>query len=178
MVSLVVGAAAHAGHIGSDIGLCHGEASDVFTADKLRDVVLFLLLRPEALNVERRTPALHVEGHPPGGVDLGHLLDGKAALHEPHAVAAVLLVDAEAEETQFGHLVEDLFAPVLVFFVLFHVGLDLVLGKIPCHVLKHLLLGGQFKLHDDILSPLWFYAFRSTTMQMPCPPPPQIVSRP
>jgi len=147
VVALVFGAAFHGGDVRTDIRFGHGEAADIFAGDEFGNVMFFLLFRSKFLDGERRTPALHVEGHAPGDMHPGHLLDGERAFQKAHAVSAVLLVDTEAEKSELCHLVKNFPAPEMVFFVFLDMRRDFLFGKVSRRLLNHFLFFRQCKIH-------------------------------
>ena len=139
VIAFIVGVAFHRGDIRANIRFGHCKTADIFATDKPGNVVSLLFLRAEFLNGKRRTPTLHVESHPPGGMDFGDLFNGQRAFQKAHAVAAVLLFEGETEKSQFGHFKKYFFAPEMIFLVFFYMRRNFFFGKTSGRVLNHLL---------------------------------------
>ena len=96
-----------------------------------------------------------------GGIDLGDLLHGQDVAGVRAGGAADLLAVGQAEDAGLAELPEGLQGELTGLVSLPHVGEELLLGKLPGHLLNHLLLMSEREIHRSyILSrvPGWFPA--------------------
>ena len=147
MVTLVHGEGLLALRIGAGTGLGQAESADPLAAAQLGQVLF--LLGGGAVLIDGSSAQRGVSGQDDtgGAADLAHLLNGHDIGQNIAAGAADRLREVDAHHAQLSHLLDGLLGEVLLGIDLLSEGLDFVFSKLLVHLLDHLLLFRQSKIH-------------------------------
>ena len=151
MVALVNGEGLLALSIGAGTGLGQAESADPLAAAQLGQVLF--LLGGGAVLIDGRSAQRGVGRQDNTGraANLGHFLNRHDVGQHVAACTANGLREINAHHAQLSHLLNGLFGEVLLRVDLLGQGLDFVLSKLLVHLLDHLLLFRQSKIHYLIL---------------------------
>ena len=115
---------------------------------RLREVLLLDGLAAERQDVPRAEPVVRGHGERERAVDPRDLLDADRVARHVHAGAAVLLGDADPEETELRELRHDLLREALFLVPLLGVREDLRAREIADGLAEELVVLGQGEVHD------------------------------
>src|SRR5262249_5371040 len=102
LVTLAARGGAHAGRVGTEIGLGQPEAADGRPGRQLRQPLLPVLLRAVGVDREHHEPRLHARERAQAAVAAFQLLVDQAVVRLPQPCAAVFLWQRRPEEAEFG----------------------------------------------------------------------------
>ena len=147
MVALIHGKGLLTLGVGAGAGLGQTESADPLAAAQLGQVLFLLGGSAVLVNGSGAQRGMGRQDNTGGAADLGHFLNGHNVGQHIAACTADLFGEVDAHHAQLCHLLDGLFGEVLLSVDLLGEGLDFVFSKLLVHLLDHLLLLRQSKIH-------------------------------
>ena len=147
MVALVNGEGLLALSIGAGTGLGQAESTQPLAAAQLGQVLFLLGGSAVLVNGSGAQRGMGRQDNTGGAAYLGHFLNGHNVGQHIAACTADLFGEVDAHHAQLSHLLDGLFGEVFLSVDLLGQGLDFVFSKLLVHLLDHLLLFRQSKIH-------------------------------
>ena len=155
--------------IGTSARLGQAESAQPLAAAELGQVLCLLLRGTVLINRSSTQAGVSGDDDTGGATDLAQLLHCHDVGQHIAACTADRGGEVNAHHAQLAHLLDGLFGEVLFCINLLSQGLDFVFSKLAVHLLHHLLLLGQSKIHRYILLTGVFYlpgsGFHPTRLQ-------------
>ena len=123
------------------------KSAEPFTAQQFGQIFLFLFFRAEFIDRCSTQRSMGRKDHGCGAADFRHFFDGHHIRKHVTAGSAVLLREVNAHHAQFCHLFDGFHREHFFGIHLFCQRLDFIFSKFAVHLLRHLLLFGQVKIH-------------------------------
>ena len=113
-VAALLGARAHAHHVGAGARLAHRQRADMLAGDQLRQIAPLLRLGAVAADLVDAEIGMRAVGQPDRGRGAADLLHRHDMLEIAHAGAAVFLLDGDAEHAERAELAPEVGGEVVV----------------------------------------------------------------